>query len=265
MHLRSPRGGALAGLAAPALLAATLASQPSPAAAQATANSTPDDHWHFALGAGATIISGNSESRSLNFSADGVRQSDNDRLNFYGRALEVKTPDQRTRTLGLGGQYNRDFTPLSFGFTKYDYLEDPPSNLASRNSLAFGLGHHLIRSETNTLDLTAGLAGTVDRYETPTVIADATRTRYARAEGIFGEASEHKLTPTTTLKQKLEVHPNLRDQGQWRAEFDAGLSVAMTHNLNLTTSLNHRYDSDPGVGVGRTDTRFVTGISMKLD
>jgi len=247
------------------LLLPALFLQPVAALAQATATVTPDDHWHYALGAGATLITGNVDSRSLNLSGEAVRLSDHDRINLYGRALDVQTPTERSRTLGAGGQYNRDFTPTAFGFSKYDYLEDPPSNLASRNSLAFGLGYHAVKTDTSRFDISAGLAATEDRYVAPTVIADATRERYARVEGIVGESSEHKLTPTTSLRQKFEVHPNLRDKGQWRAEFDGGLSVAMTTSLSLTATLNHRYDSDPGVGVNHRDTRFVTGISYKLD
>ena len=47
--------------------------------------------------------------------------------------------------------------------------------------------------------------------------------------------------------------------------FDSGLSVAMTKTLSLTAGLNYRYNSDPGEGVKKGDTLFVTGIAMKID
>ena len=232
---------------------------------QATATVTPDDRWHFALGAGASVLSGNTESRSLNAGGEAVHMSDHDRFGLYGRTLDVQTPAQRTRTLGAGGQYNRDFTPTAFGFTKYDYLEDPPSNLSLRHSLAFGLGYHAMKTDASTADLTAGLAATDDRYVLPAIIAGTERSRYVRAETILGENSDHKLASGTTLKQKFALYNDQRNRGHWRAEFDGGLSVPMTASLSLTATLNHRYDSEPGPGLQHHDTRFVTGVSMKLD
>jgi len=232
---------------------------------QATATVTPDDRWHFALGAGASVLSGNTESRSVNVGGEAVHMSDHARFSLYGRSLDVQTPAQRTRTLGAGGQYNRDFTPTAFGFTKYDYLEDPPSNLSLRHSLAFGLGYHAMKTDASTADLTAGLAATDDRYVLPAIIAGTERSRYVRAETILGENSDHKLASGTTLKQKFALYNDQRNRGHWRAEFDGGLSVPMTASLSLTATLNHRYDSEPGPGLQHHDTRFVTGVSMKLD
>ncbi|TMH00305.1 MAG: DUF481 domain-containing protein [Betaproteobacteria bacterium] len=208
---------------------------------QATATVTPDDRWHFALGAGASVLSGNTESRSLNAGGEAVHMSDHDRFGLYGRTLDVQTPAQRTRTLGAGGQYNRDF------------------------SLAFGLGYHAMKTDASTADLTAGLAATDDRYVLPAIIAGTERSRYVRAETILGENSDHKLASGTTLKQKFALYNDQRNRGHWRAEFDGGLSVPMTASLSLTATLNHRYDSEPGPGLQHHDTRFVTGVSMKLD
>jgi len=47
--------------------------------------------------------------------------------------------------------------------------------------------------------------------------------------------------------------------------FDSGLSVAMTDTLSLNAGLNYRYNSDPGAGLKKGDTLFVTRISVKLD
>ncbi|MBC8055767.1 MAG: DUF481 domain-containing protein, partial [Rhizobiales bacterium] len=44
-----------------------------------------------------------------------------------------------------------------------------------------------------------------------------------------------------------------------------GLSVAMTNTLSLTAGLSYRYNSQPGAGLEKGDTLFVTGVSVKLD
>jgi putative salt-induced outer membrane protein YdiY len=233
--------------------------------AQATATLVPDDRWHFALGAGATVVSGNNSSRSLNIGAEGVKLSDHDRIGLYGRTLDVETEDQRSRTLAAGAGYNRDFTPLWFGLTKVDYLEDPPSNLDARRFVLAGIGRHLVRSDSSLFDVSLGLGHTSDRFVQSVFIAGAERSGYDRAEIVLSENSEHKFTPTTSWRQKLELYSDTRDRGRYRAVFDTGLSVAMTQTLSLTATLNHRYESDPGDGIGHNDTQFVTGISVKLD
>ncbi|MES1161478.1 MAG: DUF481 domain-containing protein, partial [Rhizobacter sp.] len=59
--------------------------------------------------------------------------------------------------------------------------------------------------------------------------------------------------------------PALHSGGGYRGVFDSGLAVAMTKTLSLTAGLNYRYNSDPGVGVKKSDTLFVTGIAVKID
>jgi len=41
--------------------------------------------------------------------------------------------------------------------------------------------------------------------------------------------------------------------------------VAMTKQLALTATLSHRFDSQPGQGVKKNDTLFVTGVSLRFD
>ena len=50
-----------------------------------------------------------------------------------------------------------------------------------------------------------------------------------------------------------------------KALFDAGLSVAMSKHLSLTTSFENRYDNRPAAGLKNSDTTFVTGVSLRFD
>ena len=45
----------------------------------------------------------------------------------------------------------------------------------------------------------------------------------------------------------------------------AGVSVAMTKRLSLTATVSHRYDSDPGPGLKKSDVLFITGVSFRID
>ena len=239
---------------------------PGLALAQAQATVKPDGEFRYALGAGASYASGNTDSASANFSGDAVQATDSSKFQFGGKLLWGRSDGVKTaENAVLGTQYDRDFAPQWFGFGKADFLRDELANVSSRISLFGGVGRHVIKEESLTFDVTAGLGYSHDRYFDAALVNDQFRTSYGRAEVLIAEESNHKWTPTTTFHQKLSVYPALRSGAGYRGVFDSGLSVAMTAKLSLTAGLNYRYNSDPGDGLKKGDTLFVTGIALKID
>jgi putative salt-induced outer membrane protein YdiY len=248
------------------IIAAAIAAVPVVALAQVQATIKPDGQFRYALGAGASYASGNTNASSANVAGDGVQATADSKWQFGGKALWGRTEGVTTaESVGLGTQYDRDITPQWFGFGKADYLRDKPANLAARGSLYGGAGYHVIKTDTLTWDLSAGLGYTQDRYVVAADVSGEFRTSYGRAEALLAEESTHKWTPTTTFHQKLSFYPALRSGAGYRSIFDSGLAVAMTSTLSLTAGLNYRYNSDPGEGLRKGDTLFVTGIAVKID
>jgi len=246
------------------LMLSALAAAPALAGAQATVK--PDGEFRYAFGAGASYSSGNTSASSLNLNGEAVRATSSNKLLFGGKALWARTDGNTTaQNAALNAAYNQDFTPLWFSFGTADFLRDEFANIKVRGSLRGGVGRHVIKRDDLTWDVSVGAGYSRDLYFDPVVIDDGLRTRYGRAEAVLAEESSHKFTETTTFRQKLSVFPSLRSGGGVRGTFDSGLSVAMTSRLSLTAGLNYRYDSDPGEGLKRADTLFVTGISVKLD
>ena len=239
---------------------------PHAAFAQSQATVKPDGQFRYALGAGASVASGNTSTSSLNVDGQAVRVDADSKFLFGGKAVQAKTNhDTTAENITLGSQYDKDLTPLWFGFAKGDFLRDKPANVTSRTSLFGGVGRHVVKSDALTFDLSAGLGYTQDRYVDDVDIGGELRRNYGRAEGLLAEESSHKFTPTTTFHQKLSLYPALRSGGGYRGVFDSGLSVAITDVLALTAGLNYRYNSDPGIGVKKGDTLFTTGLTLKID
>jgi len=248
------------------IAAAAFVVAPVVAFAQAQATVKPDGQFRFALGAGASYASGNTSSASANILGDGVRATTDSKWEFGGKALWGRIDGVTTaENLALVTQYDHDFTPEWFSLGKADYLRDKLANVEGRYSLFGGVGRHVIKSEALTWDISAGLGYTEDRYVTAAEVNGELRTRYGRAEALLAEESTHKWTETTSFHQKLSLYPALRSGSGYRGVFDSGLAVAMTKTLSLTAGLNYRYNSDPGVGVKKGDTLFVTGIAVKID
>ncbi len=237
-----------------------------PALASAQATVKPDGQLRYALGAGASYSSGNTSAASANVAADGVRATDDNKWVFGGKALWSRADGSTTASnVALATQYDQNFTPVWFGFGSADYLHDQFANLSARYAAHGGVGRHMVKSETLTFDLSAGVGYTEDRYLDPADIHGELRDNFGRAEAVLAEETSYQWTPTTSLHQKLSFYPAISNGGGYRGVFDSGLAVAMTPRLNLTVGLTYRYNSDPGTGFRKGDTLFVTGIAMKFD
>jgi putative salt-induced outer membrane protein len=238
-----------------------------PALAFSQVTTKPDGLFRSLWGVAASVSGGNTRATTLTVTGEGVQQTDRSKWGMAGRAFYSRGEEGTTAAnLALGTQYDQDLINNDyFGVTKVDFLRDRPSNINTRVSAYGGLGRHLIREDRNTWDVFGGLGYAEDRYVAPADTAGEMRMRYGRTEGVLSESSNHKLTPNTTLRQKLEWYPNLRTRGEYRTVFDVSLSVAMTERLQLTTGLLHRYASDPGAQLKRYDVLFLTGVSLRFD
>ncbi len=237
-----------------------------PTLSQAQVTLEPDSQWRYLLTAGANVSSGNNNAGTLNLAAEGARLSEVDKWTWAARADYARNDGvDTTERYALRTQYNRDFSLDWFGFASAETLRDKLSNIAGRHSLASGVGRHVWKEEGGFFDLSAGLGYSYDRYVTSTMVADAMRDTYGRLELVLAEESSHKLTDTTSLRQKFALYPDLRDSGKYRAVLDTGLTVAMTRAINLSAGLSYRYDSDPGSNLKKGDAMFVTGVSFRMD
>lgn len=223
------------------------------------------DSWRWELGLGASVSSGNTESSSATFNADGVRLNAHGKWTVNGRVLYAKDAVKTTaEQMAADSRYDHNLTTLVFLFGQVGGLRDRPANIDLRVTAGGGAGYHVIETPETTFDVTTGLGYSEDRYNHPTVVDDETRTSMGRIELLLGENSTHRLTDTTNFKQQLALSPALDGSGL-RAEWKAGLAVAMTAKLKLSVNASVRYNSDPGTGLKETDTLLVTGVQLTLD
>lgn len=238
-----------------------------PALASAQVTTKPDGVLRSLFGVASSVSGGNTRATTVTVTGEVVKQSDHSKWLTLGRLFYARDAENTTAAnLALGTQYDQDlFNNDYFTVGKLDYMRDRPANIESRVSAYGGFGRHLIREDNNTWDVFGGLGYTEDRYVKATDVNGEMRERYGRNEGILSESSNHRLTPNTTFKQKLEYYPDLRNTGEYRAVFDTGLSVAMTQSWQLTTGVLYRYNSAPGTLLKHYDVLFLTGISLRFD
>jgi putative salt-induced outer membrane protein len=238
-----------------------------PHAANAQVTTKPDGVFRSLFGAAASVSGGNTNATTVTLTGEAVRQTDRSKWGMAGRLFYARGEEGTTAASGaLSTQYDQDLINNDyFGVGKVDYMRDRPSNIDSRVSTYGGVGRHLVRNDRNIWDVFAGIGYAEDRFVAPVDVGGEMRTRYGRTEGVVSQSSNHKLTPSATVRQKLEWYPNLRARGEHRAVADLGLSVAMTESLQLTTGLLYRYTTDPGAQVKNYDVLFLTGVSVRFD
>ncbi len=238
------------------LLLATLAL----AAQAALAQDNPDGRWHGGLSLSGALASGNTSSRTLAANADTSRATADDKISLYGIANygRNKVAGVSTTTadlLRVGGRYDFNLGARWFSFGGAEGETNEPGGVRDRYSLNGGVGHHLVKNDAHLWDVFAGVGYTNTRA------TDGTRADGAQA--LLGEESSHKLSETTSLKQRLVYYPGGGELGD-RATFDAGLATTIRGGWTLNTGLSSRYHSRVPAGTRKTDNLLTMGFGYKF-
>lgn len=250
----------------PASLLALLLVFTSSAHSQVTVK--PDGQWRSLTTAGLTVNSGNTRSTAFNLSLDGVRATESSKWSALAQLLYTDSAGQRTGERALvSSQYNGDFEPwrTTFAFVQAAGLTDRPANTRDRLTFSTGIGRHLLRAPGEFWDVWAGVALANERYVRPVDFDGVLRSRFADTGLILAQEANLRLSPSTTLRQKLVLLPSLRENGLLRTEFDGQVSVAISERVSLSTGLSVRHTTRPAPGQRSADLTLVTGLSLRYD
>lgn len=217
----------------------------------------PDGAWRGSLGANLSSASGNSKSTNAGLNADAVRKTDRDKLStyvqsLYGRRTAAGVDELTASLFRAGVRYDRDISEITYAFAGFDSEKNKLADLKWRHSPSVGAGLHLRKTETFTFDVFGGYSHSRETlYSGPARSFD---------EGLLGEETTHKFTESTSFRQRLAVFPNLSDSGEYRLVFDAGFLAPLVDRWNLTVNYSVRYQSNPPLGVQKSDTLLFTGL-----
>ena len=220
----------------------------------------PDELWHGNVAIGGAFASGNTNSKVLTGAADATRATAADKINLFGNVnygrskvdgVETTTADQ----VRGGGRYDYNLSDAMFVFGGADGETNKAAGLDSRLNLDTGVGYKVIHDATTTFDVFGGLGWSHAKF------TDGTTGKGATA--LLGEESTHKLSDTTTFKQRVEFHPGGHDIGNL-ATLDAGLATAISGGWTLNTGLTVHYASKVPAGLKSTDSLLTVGFGYKF-
>jgi putative salt-induced outer membrane protein len=229
-----------------------------------------DGLWRGVAGAALSATSGNSETSSALLNADAARASDHDKVSLganINQARGTNEAGERTTTADKSsgfGQYDRDFAPRWFGFGRLSFDRDALIDLSSRTTVSGGVGFRVVDSPTHSFTLQGGLGHTTERYSGTQTIANETDTRFHRLSAFLAEESAHKLTESTSFRQRLESNPALDGSGAVLWKFNANLDVAINSSLSLSVGVIDTYNTEPPEGAVKNDVTLFTGINVRF-
>jgi putative salt-induced outer membrane protein len=175
-------------------------------------------------------------------------------------------------SLRLGGRYDYNLTDRVFAFGAAE-AETNQAGLRYRFSADVGAGYHVIRTPDTNFDVYGGVGVARNQYRSqwssayslngqPAVYQFQGDASASGAELLFGEESMHRLTSTTSFKQRLKIRPGSGDLGTL-ATFDAGLATAITGAWTLNTGVTVRHASKVPFGRKTTDSLLTVGFGYK--
>jgi hypothetical protein len=103
------------------------------------------------------------------------------------------------------------------------------------------LGYHVTQTEPTTFDVFGGLS-----YSKANMIVGSD---VSGAELLLGEKSKHKISNTVHAKQKLIYYPSVKNHGEYRSIFYAGLVVDISSTIGLSVGLQNKHDSNVPAGI----------------
>jgi putative salt-induced outer membrane protein len=218
--------------------------------------------------AGLVLANGNTDSKTGNVKFDLADTIEQWKHAFGGSAIYAAADDETTgQRWELHEQSDYNFSAKSFWFGAVRYEDDRFSGFDYQTSLSTGLGRHFIDNDRTKFTGTAGIGYKVfetrDAYDltgpVPVLLATGERETDAVFRGTLDLS--HSLTGTTKLLDKLLVEAGADNTF---VQNDIGIQVQMTDVLALAAAYSVRYNTDPPLGFGKTDTLTTLNLVYEI-
>lgn len=236
------------------------------------ANPSVLDLWAGSADFGIALTTGNSATTTTTAGLDLARVTRRDKTAVFYRQVSATdrnvSPSRKIANAKRAGvQYDLKLSDRSyvFGFSNFDF--DEFLRLDLRFAPGGGFGYNVVKSERTTFDLFGGIAYNKEIFDiTPaptTAVPKPTYTTLTRdsMEGFVGEEWRYKMNARTQFFEKATFYPNFSNRGEYRLNFDAGLSTALSKYLSWNLAYSSRFLSNPPLaGIKKNDTLLSTGI-----
>lgn len=202
---------------------------------------------------------GNAQALTFTTGVNANRLTNTDKTALYFSLIKasarINSLSEDTAEAVRGGiSYAHDVNPRLFFSAFNDYEYDRFQDLDLRFVIGGGIGFHAWKTEASSLDLLAGVAYNRSKFSTPLIRNSA--------EFYWGNEYYLKLSSATSLVQSYRMFNDLTNTGDYRVNFDIGLSTQIFKWLSWNVSLSDRYLNNPAPGRKTNDFLYTTGLGI---
>lgn len=221
------------------------------------------DLWGGFFDLGYATTRGNARTNTFTIGMNAARVTPRDKIGTYFNSLyatnsTVTTQNPQGRGVstanatrgGIRYDLNINKKVFTFGFTDLEF--DEFQKLDLRFVGGGGFGYRAIRNERTNFDVFGGGSLNKEFFQN--------NVHRTSGEILFGEELAHKLSKSTSLRERWVIFPNVSQGGEYRMQFDAGMVTALAKWLAWQVSLSDRYISNPLPGTKSNDVLFTTGV-----
>ncbi len=222
--------------------------------------------WSGKGEAGLVFANGNTSTKNANAKLE-VAETVGSWKHDVGLAAVYASTDSLTtgQRWELFEQSDYNFSAHSFWFGSGRYEDDRFSGFKYQATVSSGVGRHFIDNATTKFTGTAGVGYKL--FETQDVFDTAGTTLLQKGssdnEAVFRGTLDfsHALTATTKLLDKFLVESGSNNTF---VQNDLGIQVKMSDALALAAAYSVRYNTDPPLGFGKSDTLTTLNLVYEI-
>jgi hypothetical protein len=221
------------------------------------------DLWAVSGSLNIAGTKGNAETSTFTTPFNFVRASNTSRTSAYFNSIRAtaKLGGVNTKTAQAvrgGWGYSRNLKKNIFANAFNDYEYDQFQSLDLRVVLGAGLGYQVWKSEAGRLAVVGGGAWNRESFSRGATTPAFTR---KSVEAYWGNDYNGART---NLVQSFRMFNNLTRTGQYRSNFDVGLTTQLAKWLNWNIALSDRHLSNPAPGRKTNDVLYTTGLGFSF-
>nr|WP_315485933.1 DUF481 domain-containing protein [uncultured Undibacterium sp.] len=228
------------------------------------AQTLQDNAWHGGISIGGSLASSNTSSQTFNVVANATKASKEDKLSFYSlinygsnKVNNIKT--NTAQLLRLGGRYDYNLSDNSFFFGGSELETNKIQNIDSRYAINAGAGFKLIKTDETNFDLFTGIGFSETQFGTTVPPSPTSKRGF---EFLLGEESTHKISATSSIKQRWAIYPGTGDIGT-RSTLDINLATVVANGWTLNAGAALSYTSKPSNNFKSTNSLITFGFGYK--
>ena len=215
--------------------------------------------WAGSVTAGGLLTRGNSQTTSLNMSAEASRRGADDRLSGAGgytfaRQRDPSTGDNSTSADAwfASVKYDRFFDEKFYGYALARADHDRIADLYLRLSPGIGAGYQWVEGPDFNFLTEAGVSWLHENYD-PGDTDDHVAARLAYH-------FDTKFNERVGFLHNLEYLPSLEDAADFNVNADAAVRASLTKTMFTEFKFEWRYDATPAPDAHKNDLRYMLGV-----